>query len=126
DKAEADYSSAIAYAIADDPANSHVPYARRAFVRCRQGQFEQALADFHTSYESSPRTTLSLIQFGFRGTIPTNAPFDPALHISILRLFDRYIQDQRGEREARHYVANSLAELKQFDEARQHLQVAES
>jgi serine/threonine protein kinase/tetratricopeptide (TPR) repeat protein len=126
DQAAEDYTAAIQNLKQGDQAQSLVPFARRAFVRCRLGQFEQALGDFRDSYENSPQKTLTAIERGFRGADPIQAPLDERLHHGIFPLIDRYVADQNHSADARLFAADVLAELKQFDEARRHVEAAEA
>ena len=99
-------------------------YARRGFARCRLGRFDEALADFRTSYEATPAPTLSLVEKGFRGAFVTQAPFDKRLHVGVSELFDRYVEDQQRSEEARLFSANSLAAIEQYGGAQKHCEAA--
>ena len=125
-KAISDYTAAIANRRKADRVGALVPYAHRGVVRCQLGQLDEALLDFRTSYEGSPKPTLDRLVSVFSSkTFPLKAPLAEPLRNEIVRLFDRYLETEQRSTEARLFVAESLAELKLPELARQHLEAAD-
>jgi len=124
DKAATDYTAAVTSGLLDERASALLPTARRGFACCRLRRFDEALADFRASYAESPEPTLKLLAQCFRGGGITNAPFAEPVREGVLELCERYIEGQQRSTAARLLVADALADLKEYDAARKHLEAA--
>jgi serine/threonine protein kinase/tetratricopeptide (TPR) repeat protein len=121
-EAAEDYTAAIQHRLPNDPANGHLPYARRGFAWCQQGDFDRALADFTASYEESGKPTLNILAQCFRGGGITNATLDERLHSGVTALIDRYVTEQGQTEESRRLAADRYGDMKLYREVRRHLE----
>jgi tetratricopeptide (TPR) repeat protein len=100
----------------------HLPYARRGFSWCQQGDFDRALADFTASYEESGKPTLIILAQCFRGGGITNATLDERLHAGVTALIERYVTEQGQTEESRRFAADLYGDMKLYGAVRRHLE----
>jgi tetratricopeptide (TPR) repeat protein len=122
EEAIADYTSAIECRKPNDPANKHLPYARRGLALCHLERYREASADFQRSFDESPAPTLNHLALSFRGQQITVTPFHTAIHEPLVALYDRYVVDQKYSESACAFRADGLAELKLYGQARERLE----